>query len=369
MGLFDWAGGQFVDVIDWTDDSNDTMVYRFERHGNEIKYGAKLTVRESQMAVFVNEGVIADIMGPGIYELETQNMPIMTSLQHWDHGFSSPFKAEVYFVSTKRFTNLKWGTKNPIMVRDPEFAMVRLRAFGSYEIRINNAEVFLKEIVGTDGHFTTDEVEAQLTNLILSKFATILGKDTTPVLDLAGNYEMFGEFITEKISPYFNEYGLELTKMLIENISLPEAVEKALDTRSSRAITGNLDEHLKYQTAEALAKSSESGGGMAEMMGMGAGMGMGHAMANMMGQNVSAPHVTTASVPPPPLPQSKKYFVALNGQQTGPFDENVLASQIASKQVSRDTLVWSEGMAGWTKAGEVLASLFSATPPPMPPSL
>ena len=246
MGLFDWAGGQFVDVIDWTDDSNDTMVYRFERQGNEIKYGAKLTVRESQIAVFVNEGVIADIMMPGLYELETQNMPILTSLKHWDHGFSSPFKAEVYFVNTKRFTNLKWGTKNPIMVRDPEFAMVRLRAFGTYEIRVKSADVFLKEIVGTDGHFTTDEVEDQLTNLILSKFATVLGKSTTPVLDLAGNYEMFGDFITEKISPYFTEYGIELTKMLIENISLPPEVEKAMDNRSSRAIAGNLDDHLKY---------------------------------------------------------------------------------------------------------------------------
>ncbi|SFV57849.1 Putative virion core protein (lumpy skin disease virus) [hydrothermal vent metagenome] len=371
MGLFDWIGGQFIDVIEWTDDSHDTMVYRFERHENEIKYGAKLTVRESQIAVFVNEGVIADIMTPGIYELETQNMPIMTSLKHWDHGFSSPFKAEVYFVSTKRFTNLKWGTKNPIMVRDPEFAMVRLRAFGTYEIRIDNPEVFLKEIVGTDGHFTTDEVEGQLTNLILSKFATILGKDATPVLDLAGNYEMFGQFITEGMSPYFKEYGLELTKMLIENISLPEAVEKALDTRSSRAITGNLNEHLQYQSAEAMARSAENGGGMSDMMGMGAGMGMGQAMAGMMGNmgQQNNAHAPSPSSPPPPLPSSKKYFVAVNGQQTGPFDDNMIASQIMGNQIARDTLVWAEGMAGWTKAGEVFASKFSATPPPMPPSL
>ena len=229
MGLFSWLFGQFIDVIEWTDNSQDTMVYRFNRQGNEIKYGAKLTVRESQMAVFVNEGVIADILGPGIYELETKNIPILTSLQHWDHGFNSPFKAEVYFISTKRFIDLKWGTKNPIMVRDPEFDMVRLRAFGTYEIRINDAKTFLNEIVGTDGHFTTDEVEAQLTNLIVSKFATIMGQDDTPALDLAANYEKFGTYITEHMAPSFTEYGLELTRMLVENISLPEEVEKAID--------------------------------------------------------------------------------------------------------------------------------------------
>jgi len=198
MGLFDWISGQFIDVIEWTDSSNDTMVYRFNRQGNEIKYGAKLTVRESQVAVFVNEGEIADILEPGIYELETKNLPLLTTLQHWDHGFNSPFKAEVYFLNTKRFTNLKWGTKNPIMVRDPEFAMVRLRAYGTYEIRISNPEKFLKEIVGTDGHFTTDEIEGQLTNLIVSKLATVLGEDTTPVLDMARNYERFGDYITEQ---------------------------------------------------------------------------------------------------------------------------------------------------------------------------
>ena len=367
MGLFDWVGGQFIDVIEWTDDSNDTMVYRFERHGNEIKYGAKLTVRESQIAVFVNEGVIADIMMPGIYELETQNMPIMTSLKHWDHGFSSPFKAEVYFISTKRFTNLKWGTKNPIMVRDPEFAMVRLRAFGTYEIRINNAETFLKEIVGTDGHFTTDEVESQLTNLILSKFATILGKDSTPVLDLAGNYEIFGSFITEKISPFFKEYGLELTKMLIENISLPPEVEKALDTRSSRAITGNLDDHLKYQSAEALKSSSENsnGGNMADMMGLGVAMAMGQNMSNSMNNNNTN---NSGGTPPPPLPnQEKKYFVAINGASQGAFSLNEINSKIASSQIQRDTLVWAEGMDGWTKAETIFTSSFGSTPPPLPP--
>ncbi|MEA2028724.1 MAG: SPFH domain-containing protein [Campylobacterota bacterium] len=367
MGLFDWAAGQLIDVIEWIDDSHDTMVYRFERHGNEIKYGAKLIVRESQVAVFVNEGEIADVMQPGTYELETKNIPILTSLQHWDHGFSSPFKAEVYFLSTKRFTDLKWGTKNPIMVRDPEFAMVRLRAFGTYEIRLNNPELFLKEVVGTDGHFTTDEIDAQLTNLIVSKFATVTGKSEVPVLDMAGNYEEFGKFVTQKISTYFDEYGLALTKMLIENISLPPEVEKALDKRTSRALTGNLDDNLKYNMGEAIGNSGENGNSMmGDMMGMGAGLAMGQQMANMFGnnQNNNAPS-TGATPPPPPPPPQVKYFVAVNGQSTGPYDTATLQGMIQSGNVVRDTLVWCEGMSGWEKASDKVGNLFASVPPPL----
>jgi len=366
MGLFDWVGGQFIDVIDWTDDSHDTMVYRFNRQGNEIKYGAKLIVRASQVAVFVNEGEIADVLGPGTYELETKNIPILTSLKHWDHAFNSPFKAEVYFLNTKRFIDLKWGTKNPIMVRDPEFAMVRLRAFGTYEIRITEPETFMTEIVGTDGHFTTDEIDKQLSNLILSKLATVLGKSDTAVLDMAGNYEVFGDFLTEKISPYFDEYGIELTKMLIENISLPEEVEKAMDTRSSRAITGNLDDHLKYQSAEALGNT---GGTMGDMLGMGAGLAMGQQMANSMAHTMNSPQQPQSTgatpPPPPPIPKAAQYHVAINGASQGPFPMNTIAQYISKGTIDKETLVWTDGMAGWEKAGEVLANQFPSSPPPL----
>ncbi len=355
MGLFSWLFGQFIDVIEWTDNSRDTMVYRFNRQGNEIKYGAKLTVRESQMAVFVNEGVIADILGPGIYELETKNIPILTSMQHWDHGFNSPFKAEVYFISTKRFIDLKWGTKNPIMVRDPEFHMVRLRAFGTYEIRIDDAKTFLNEIVGTDGHFTTDEVEAQLTNLIVSKFATIMGQDDTPALDLAANYEKFGTFITEHMAPLFKEYGLELTRMLIENISLPEEVEKALDTRTSRAITGDLDEHMKYQAAEALG--NENGGSTSDMMGMGVGMAMGKQMAESMNKT---------STPPPLSADTVEYFVSIDGSNSsGPYTIETIQTYIESGKINRDTRMWTDGMEAWGTANTVVGQLFTKTPPPL----
>jgi len=363
MGLFDWLGSQFIDVIDWTDDSSDTMVYRFPRHENEIKYGAKLTVRESQMAIFVNEGVIADVLGPGIYELETKNLPIMTSLEHWDHAFSSPFKAEVYFVNTKRFTDLKWGTKNPIMVRDPEFAMVRLRAFGTYEIRITDPKVFMKEIVGTDGHFTTDEVENQLTNLILAKFPAVVGESKIPVLDMASNYEKFSEYVSGKISPFFTEYGLELTKLLIENISLPTEVEKALDKRTSRAVTGDLDEHIRYQTGNALG--NESGGTMSDMLGMGAGLALGQEMAQSMSQKKNIDKNT-----PPALPtrNSTMYHIAVDDKQEGPYDLRTVQLYITEGTIKENTLVWREGLQDWVEARSELGSYFKATPPPLPKS-
>jgi len=359
MGLFDWIFGQFIDVIEWTDDSQDTMVYRFKRHNNEIKYGAKLTVRESQVAVFVNEGVIADILEPGLYELETNNLPIMTSLEHWDHNFNSPFKAEIYFLNTKRFTDLKWGTKNPITVRDPEFSMVRLRAFGTYEIRIADPKAFMREIVGTDGHFTVDEIDTQLTNLITSKLASVLGENNIPVLDLAANYEKFGDYITDKIAPSFKEYGLELTHMLVENISLPDEVEKALDKRTSRAITGDLDEHIRYQTGEALGNSGEGGNSaMGDMVGMGAGIALGQEMINRV----------TDKNTPPKLPERNNtlYYVAVDDVSEGPYDLRKIQELIREGILTPDTLVWTQGQADWEAAKSVLTKYFQNTPPPLP---
>jgi len=361
MGLFDWIFGQFIDVIDWMDDSQDTMVYRFPRKDNEIKYGAKLTVRESQVAIFVNEGVIADILKPGIYELDTNNLPIMTTLQHWDHGFNSPFKAEVYFLNTKRFTDLKWGTKNPITLRDPEFKMVRLRAFGTYEIRITKPDVFMREIVGTDSHFTVDEVENQLSNHILNRLPAVLGESDIPILDFAANYVKFGDYITDKIAPSFDEYGLELTHMLVENISLPEEVEKALDKRTSREITGDLDEHLKYQTGEALGNSGNST--ISDMVGMGAGLALGQEMLNK--------RKPTDKNTPPALPTRDEtvYHVAIDGISDGPYDIRKIKSLIKMGELQEETLVWTNSLKDWTPAKDVLSRYFNQnTPPPLPKS-
>ncbi|HQA27404.1 MAG TPA: SPFH domain-containing protein, partial [Candidatus Competibacteraceae bacterium] len=318
MGLWDKLMGEFIDVIQWMDDTNDTLVYRFERHGNEIKFGAKLTVREGQVAVFVNEGQLADTFQPGMYELKTNNLPVLSTLQGWKYGFESPFKAEVYFFSTRRFTDLKWGTQNPVMLRDPEFGPIRLRAFGNYAIRIKDAPTFLREIVGTDGRFTTDEITSQLRNMVVSRFTNILGQSKIPALDLAGNYDQLGQFLLQRIAPEFETVGLELTNLLVENISLPKEVEAALDKRSSMGIVGNLDQYTQFQAAEALRDAAANPGGGSEALNMGLGLAMAQRLSDTLARPASAPSAAPAAPPPlapPPLPTVKPYFVAVNNQQ------------------------------------------------------
>ena len=226
MGLWDKIKGEFIDVIEWTDPTNDTMVYRFERYGNEIKNGAKLTVRESQAAVFINEGQLADVFMPGMHTLTTENLPILSTLQGWKHGFNSPFKAEVYFVNTKNFTDQKWGTKNPITLMDDRFGMLEIRAFGSFAVKVGDPAKFLKEIVGTDGHFTTDEIYGQLRSMVVTQFTDAVGESNIPVEGFAGNVNELSALAKEVIAPEFLEYGLEITKFLIENVSMPEEVKK-----------------------------------------------------------------------------------------------------------------------------------------------
>lgn len=367
MGLWDKLMGEFVDVVQWTDDSNDTLVYRFERYGNEIKYGAALTVREGQVAVFVNEGQLADVFQPGMYKLETQNLPLLSTLQSWQMGFQSPFKAEVYFFSTRRFTDLKWGTMNPVMLRDQEFGPVRLRAFGTYAIRVRDAAVFLREIVGTDGHFTLDEITNQLRNIIVSRFTNILGKSGIPILDLAGNYDQLSQFLLERIAPEFQAVGLDLANLLVENISLPPEVEAALDRRTSMGIVGNLNQYTQFQAAETMRAIADKPGGSGAM-----DLGMGFVMAQKLGESLT-PQPAPAAAPavpvvPPPLPPVKPYFVAVNGQQSGPFPPEELARQAQAGQLTRGSLVWTQGMANWVAAGEVaeLQTVFANVPPPLP---
>jgi membrane protease subunit (stomatin/prohibitin family) len=368
MGFWEKIFGEFVDIIEWTDDSADTMVYRFERYGNEIKYGAKLTVREGQVAILVNEGRIADVFQPGMYELETSNVPILSTLQGWPHGFESPFKAEVYFFSLRRFVDLKWGTKNPIMLRDKEFAMVRLRAFGTYEIRVDDAVAFLREVVGTDGHFTTNEITNQLRNLIVSRFASALGESEIPILDLAANYDELSKFVTMKISPEFHDYGIKLVRLLVENISLPAEVEKALDKRTSMGVVGDLRKYASYQAAEAMVEAAGNPGGGA---GDGVGIGMGFAMAQRMAETLGAPGSGAAqSEGPPRIPIEARYYLAVNGHQTGPFALAEMRAKLDADEFTRDDLVWTLGMEEWASAESVesLATLFGDQPPPLPKS-
>lgn len=381
MGLFNKLKNEFIDIIDWLDPSNNTIVYRFPRYQNEIKMGAKLTVRESQVAVFINEGQIADIFQPGMYTLSTQNMPILATLKGWKYGFNSPFKAEVYFVNTKKFLDNKWGTPNPVMVRDPEFGPVRLRAFGVYEYRVEDAGKFIKDIVGTDGDFTVEKINNQLRNIIITRFSDAVAESKIPVLDMASNYNEFSEKIGQVIIDEYKEYGLNMTKFLVSNISLPEEVEKAMDKRSSMGVLGDLNRYTQFQAANAMEAAATNPGGGAAASGM--GMGMGFAMAGQM-MNAMNPMMNQQQqmyqqpqqggyqqqqpMAPPPMPAQSTFFVAVSGQQSGPFDMNALSSMVANGQLTKDTLVWKQGMPAWAAAGTVqeLSSLFGAVPPPMP---
>ncbi|MRJ02121.1 MAG: SPFH domain-containing protein [Epsilonproteobacteria bacterium] len=347
MGLFDWLKDQFIDVIEWLDDTHDTIIYRFDRHDNEIKYGAKLIVRPSQVAVFVNEGEIADILGPGTYELETKNLPILTDLQHWDHGFQSPFKAEVYFVSTKRFSDLKWGTKHPIIIKDPQLGPVRVRAFGTYEIRVKDPAKVIEEVAGTDGLFTVDEIDDRLSDLIVSKLPEVLAKSGISILELAKHYRELGERIREQLAPYFEEYGFSLEKLLIESVSLPKEVEQALDERSAMEIVGDKGEYLRYKTA----KGIEKGGAASELVGLGAGM----AAANQV-----------FKATPPPIPDREEFYIARDKTPVGPLTKEQLLELVQNGELGRDDLVWREGMEEWKRAEEVLPDLFKKVPPPLP---
>ena len=371
MPIFDFLSGQFIDVIEWTDDTRDTMVYRFERYGHEIKYGAKLTVREGQTAVFIHEGQLADVFTPGLYMLETNNMPIMTNLQHWDHGFKSPFKSEIYFVNTNRFTDLKWGTKNPIMLRDPEFGPTRIRAFGTYTVKVADAGRFMTEIVGTDGEFTTDEVTFQIRNIIVQQFSQTVAGSGVPVLDMAGNTGEFGKLVAQKISETIAAYGLTLPELYIENISLPPAVEEALDKRTSMGVVGDLGKYQQFAAAEAMQAAASNPGGDGGM-GAGLGMGMGMAMANQMantGPWGAQPQAAPAPAAPPPPPVEHVWHIAENGATKGPFSKAALGRMVASGEMTRETMVWTQGQDGWMKAEDVteLAQLFTVLPPPPPP--
>lgn len=284
MGIFDAIRSQFIEVIEWLDPSGNTMLFRFPVKGQEIKNGARLTVRESQAAVFVHQGQIADLFAPGLYTIDGGNTPILTKLGAWKHGFNSPFKAEVYFVNTKQFTDLKWGTSNPVMMRDADFGMVRLRAFGIYTIRVSDPGEFIKEIAGTNAHFVTEDIEGQLKRTLVSGFSDVLGESKIAALDLASNYDELSKFIRSKLNEDFRVYGLELTKFVIENISLPPEVEAAMDKRTSMGVIGDVGRYAQFQAADAMRDAAQNtgGGGAGTGAGLGAGFAIGNAMAGAM---------------------------------------------------------------------------------------
>ena len=283
MSIFDKvkeaAMNQFIEVIEWLDESKDTILYRFPVAGQEIKNGAQLIVRESQAAVFVFEGQVADVFGPGKYTIDGGNTPILSKLGAWKYGFNSPFKSEVYFVNTKQFTDMKWGTANPIMLRDADFGIVRLRAFGAYSMRVADPQTFIKEVAGTNAHFQTEDIDTQLKRAIVTEFSDALGELKIAALDLAAQYKEIGEAIRAKINEDFRTYGLEVTKFYVENISLPPEVEEAMDKRSSMGALGDANRYMQFQAADALRDAAQNEGGGA---GLGAGLGAGFAVGGQM---------------------------------------------------------------------------------------
>ena len=280
MGIFsNLVRGQLIDVIEWKDPDQQTMVYRYDCGGKEIMMGAQLTVRESQVAVMVNEGQLADVFTPGRYELQTQNMPILTALKSWKYGFNSPFKAEVYFINTKQFIDQKWGTSAPVMMRDAEFGMVRLLAHGIYSFQVSDPKVFLKEVFGTNGLYTTDYVTGQIKRTIVSGLSDAIAQSKIPALDLAANYDELSAYALQVLSPKIAPLGLKLSSFVIENISLPEEVQKAMDQRTSMGVVGDLNQYTQFQAAAAMRDAANNQNGAA---GLGAGMGAAAMMSQVM---------------------------------------------------------------------------------------
>jgi membrane protease subunit (stomatin/prohibitin family) len=290
MGLMDFIKSQLIEIIEWTDDSRDTLSYRFPDEDKEIKRGAQLIVRESQVVQFVYLGQFGDMFGPGKHTLTTDNIPVLTRLQGWKYGFESPFKADVYYVTTRLFTGNKWGTSNPVMVRDQDFGIVRLRAFGTYDFRIVDVPKFLKEVAGTDVHFRLDEFADAMRSRLVSVFSEALAQSKVPALDIATRYSELGEALLPLINPVIKaKYGLEMASFILENVSVPPEVEAAIDKRSGMAAVGNLNDYVKYQMAQGFEKGGAGAGGI------GAEMAVGMAMAQQM---INQPGGITAQTTP-----------------------------------------------------------------------
>jgi excisionase family DNA binding protein len=289
MGLMDYLKGQFLEIIEWTDDSRDTLSWRFPDDDKEIKKGAQLIVRESQVAQFLYLGQFGDTFGPGKHSLVTDNIPILSTLKGWKYGFESPFKADIYYVTTRLFTGNKWGTSNPIMMRDADFGIVRVRAFGTFDFRITDPKLFLKEVAGSDHHFRLDEFAETMRSRIVSVFSDALATAKVPVLDLATRYSDLGEALLPLINPATQgKYGIEISSFILENASVPPEVEKAIDQRSSMSAIGNLNDYVKFQMAQGMANGGGGAGGTAAELAVGFGVAQEMMKSGQLSMNPAA---------------------------------------------------------------------------------
>jgi membrane protease subunit (stomatin/prohibitin family) len=300
MALMDFIKKQFIDIITWTEDDGETMAWRFPMQDFEIQYGASLTVRESQMAVFINEGKLADVFAPGMYKLTTQTLPVITYLKNWDKLFESPFKSDVYFFSTRQRLDRKWGTPMPVTVRDKDFGMVRLRAFGIYAYHLVDPKLFHTTISGTLASFTTEQLEGQLRNTIVGGIADVFGESGVPFIDMAGNQDEFARALKARLDPLFAGYGLALDSLNVQNISLPDELQALLDKRIGVNMMGGMQAYTQFQTAEAIPLAAQNPGGLAGIgAGVGVGFGIGQQIAGAMTQSLAQPEAAPAAAPVP----------------------------------------------------------------------
>ena len=296
MSIGSFFKKQFIDVIQWTEDAPGVLQWRYPMQDMEIQNGAQLTVRESQMAVFVNEGVFADVFSPGLYKITTQNLPVLTNLRNWDKMFESPFKSDIYFFSTRHQTNQRWGTPMPITIRDKEFGAVRLRANGLYSYHLHDPAVFHQKVAATQGTYTIEELEPHLRNTIVGKVSDSFAKSGVPFLDMAANIETFSTAMRAQVSPMFADYGLTLDSFQVESLSLPEELQKRLDERISMNMVGDMRQYSQFQAAQSIPIAAANEGGVAGIgAGLAAGMSMGKAMADAMSTNAPAPSSAPAT--------------------------------------------------------------------------
>lgn len=329
MSLLNFIKGELIDIIEWTDDSRDTLSYRWPDDDKEIKNGAQLIVRESQVAQFVYLGQFGDTFGPGKHTLTTENIPILTTLQGWKYGFNTPFKADVYYVNTRLFTGNKWGTSNPVMMRDADFGIVRVRAFGTFDFQIVDIPLFLKEVAGSDQHFRLDEFADTMRSRVVSLFSEALAQAKIPVLDVAARYSELGDALLPLINPVtVAKYGIEFGTFVVENVSVPPEVEQAIDKRSSMAAVGNLNDYVKFQMAEGMAQPGSGGGAGGFATEMAVGMAMAQQMMNQPGgiMNQATPPAGGAPAPAAAPAAPQLLSPADAAQELGVSEADVIAT-------------------------------------------
>jgi membrane protease subunit (stomatin/prohibitin family) len=361
MTLRDFIQGELIDIVEWLESSTDAMAWRFERPDNELKNGAKLIVRPGQLALFVEQGTVADVFQPGSHELVTKNLPLLSKIRGWKYGFESPFKAEIVFVSTRQFTCLKWGTKSPVMTRDPELGAIRLRAYGTYAVRVRDAESFVRELVGANSSYTIGEISDQIRDMVVARFAELLGEKPIPVLQLAANYRELGDLATEKLAAELARFGVELTQLVVESIALPDEVAATLDQKTRLGLLGgDLGSYAQLQAADAIRDSARNTGAGGAGAAIGVGLGMAQQLAGAAGQamKANAPAATSTNttsqspppIAPPPLPNALAIWLGVRGAPTGPLDLVALRQHFRDGTLTHDTLAWRVGMAEWKPA-------------------